>query len=78
MRISSIEHNFILSLGHYLCKVMGTKEIFYIRKESNSHGICLEDQYGHCFFVLEYCDIMWIRSILHENSPLLNNFSRTS
>ena len=47
---------------------------FCIRKESNSDGICLEDQYGLCFFVLEHLDIMWIRSMLHQNSPLLNNF----
>ena len=34
------------SREQHLCDFMGTKEIFYIRKESNSHRICLEHQYG--------------------------------
>ena len=38
-------------------QIYGTKEIFYIRKESNSHRICLKHQYGRR-------DVMWIRSIL--------------
>ena len=36
----------IHSLGQHLRKFMGTKEICYIRKESNSHRICLEHQRG--------------------------------
>ena len=36
----------IRSRGQHPCKFMGTKEIFYIRKESNSHRICLKHQYG--------------------------------
>ena len=47
----------IRSRGQHPCKFMGTKEIFYIRKESNSHRICLKHQYGRR-------DVMWIRSIL--------------
>ena len=38
-------------------QIYGTKEIFYTRKESNSHRICLKHQYGRR-------DVMWIRSIL--------------
>ena len=30
-----------------------TKEIVFIRKESNPHRICLEHQYGRRFIVLE-------------------------
>ena len=40
--------------GQHLCKFMGTKEIFYIRKETNSHRIRLERQYGRCFIVLKH------------------------
>ena len=47
----------IRSRGQHPCKFMGMKEIFYIRKESNSHRICLKHQYGRR-------DVMWIRSIL--------------
>ena len=43
----------IHSRGQHLCKFMGTKEFFYIRKESNSHRICLEHQHGRRFIVLE-------------------------
>ena len=47
-------------------KFMGSKKIFYIRKESNSHTICLEHQYRRRFIVLEYQhgrrDVMWKRS----------------
>ena len=47
-------------------KFMGSKKIFYIRKESNSHTICLEHQYGRRFIVLEHQhgrrDVMWKRS----------------
>ena len=42
------------SHGQYLFKCMGTKQIVYVRKEFNSHRICLEHQHGHCFIVLEY------------------------
>ena len=40
----------------HLCKFMGTKKIFYLRKGSNSRRICLEHQYGRR-------DVMWKRSI---------------
>ena len=57
----------IHSRGQHLCKFMGTKEIFYIRKEFNSHRIGLEHQHGRRFIVLENQygrrDVMWIRSI---------------
>ena len=57
----------IHSRGQHLCKFMGTKEMFYIRKESNSHRICLENQHGGRFIVLKNQygrrDVMWIRSI---------------
>ena len=33
------------SRGQHLCKFMGTKEFFYIRRESNSHTNCLEHQF---------------------------------
>ena len=57
----------IHSRGQHLCKFMGTKEIFYIRKEFNSHRIGLEHQHGRRFIVLENQygrrEVMWIRSI---------------
>ena len=46
----------INSRDQHLCKFMGTKESFYIRKVSNSHRICLEHQYGRR-------DVMWKRPI---------------
>ena len=46
----------IHSRDQHLCKFMGTKESFYIRKESNSYRICLEHQYGRR-------DVMWKRPI---------------
>ena len=42
------------SRGQQLSKFMRTKEIVYIRKESNSHRICLEHQHGRRFLVLEH------------------------
>ena len=42
------------SRGQRLCKFIGTKESFYIRKEFNSHGISLEHQHGRPFIVLEH------------------------
>ena len=42
------------SRGQHLCKFMGTKKIFYLRKGSNSRRICLEHQYGRRFIVLEH------------------------
>ena len=39
------------SRGQQLSKFMRTKEIVYIRKESNSHRICLEHQHGRRFIV---------------------------
>ena len=44
----------IHSRSQHLCKLLGTKEIFGIRKESQSHRICLEHQYGRRFIVLEH------------------------
>ena len=41
------------SSDQHLCKFMGTKESVYIRKESNSHRICLKHQHGRRFTVLE-------------------------
>ena len=56
---------------------MGTKKIFYIRKESNSRRICLEHQYGRRFIVLEHQygrrDVMWKRS---KGLGLFPNLSR--
>ena len=40
------------SRGHHLCKFIGTKENFCIRKESNSNRISLGHQHGRCFIVL--------------------------
>ena len=36
----------------HLCKFIGRKESFYIRKEFNSHRIGLKHQHGHRFIVL--------------------------
>ena len=35
-------------------KMSWKKEDFYVRKEFNSHRICLEDQHGCCFIVLRH------------------------
>ena len=55
----------IHSRGQHLCKFVGTKEIFYIRKEINSHRICLEHHHGRRFIALEHQygrrEVMWIR-----------------
>ena len=40
------------SRGQQLCKFIGTKENFYIRKEFNSHRIGLGHQHGRRFIVL--------------------------
>ena len=40
------------SRGQQLCKFIGTKESFYIRKEFNSHRIGLVHQNGRRFIVL--------------------------
>ena len=51
------------SCGQQLCKFIGTKESFYIRKEFNSHRIGLVHQNGRCFIVLVHQygrrDVMW-------------------
>ena len=56
------------SRGQRLCKFNGTKKNVYIRKEFNSHRICLKHQHGRPFIVLEHqygrFDVMWKRSIL--------------
>ena len=50
-----------------LYKFIGTKGSVYIRKEFNSHRICLELQHGRHFIILEHQnerrDVMWKRSI---------------
>ena len=50
-----------------LYKFIGTKGSVYIRKEFNSHRICLELQHGRRFIILEHQnerrDVMWKRSI---------------
>ena len=46
----------IHSRGQRPCKFMGTKETFYITKESISHRICLEHQDGRRFIVLVHQD----------------------
>ena len=40
------------SRGQQLCKFIGTKESFYIRKEFNSHRNSLVHQNGRRFIVL--------------------------
>ena len=40
------------SRGQQLCKFIGTKESFYIRKSFNTKRIGLEDQHGRRFIVL--------------------------
>ena len=57
----------IHSRGQNLCKCMGKTEIFYIKKEFNSHRTGLGRQHGRRFIVLGHKygrrDVMWIRSI---------------
>ena len=42
------------SRGQQLCKFLGTKEGFYMRKVFNPHRIFLVHQHGRCFIVLEH------------------------
>jgi len=42
------------SRGQKPRKFIGTKESVYIRRELNSHRICLEHQYGSRFIILEH------------------------
>ena len=55
------------SLGQQPCKLTGTKEIVYIRKEFHSYRIGLVHQHDRRFIVLEHqydCrEVMWKRSI---------------
>ena len=48
------------------------KEIVDIKKEPNSHRICLEHQHGHHVIVLEHhyghCDIMSKRPIFSQRT----------
>ena len=67
---SSRPHNLIEpfhSRGQQLCKLIETKETFYIRMEFNSYRICFEHQHGRCFIVLEHNyghrDVVWKSSI---------------
>ena len=73
----SFRHNVIErfhSRGHHhLCKIIGTKESVFIRREFNSHRTGLEHQDGRCFFILKHqyghCDVMLKLSIvLYETS----------
>ena len=54
------------SRDQHLCRLMGTKVLIYIRKELNSHRICLEHKNSRRFIVLEHQygrrDVMWKRS----------------
>ena len=55
------------SRGQHLCKFIGTKGDVCIRKELNSHRICLGHQHGRRFIVLGHQygrrDVMWKHSI---------------
>ena len=55
------------SRGQHLCKLIGTKENVYIRKEFNSHRTGLEHKHGHRFIGLGHKygrhDIMWKHTI---------------
>ena len=42
------------SRGQHLRKFVGTKEIVYLRKEFNSHRICLKHQHGRRFIFSEH------------------------
>ena len=48
--VGLIEH--FQSRGQHLCKFIGKRESFCIRKEFNSHRIDLGHQYGRRFIVL--------------------------
>ena len=50
MSVRSVERFY--SRGQQLCKFIGTKESFYIRKSFNTKRIGLEDQHGRRFIVL--------------------------
>ena len=65
--------------------IMGTKEFFYIRKESNSHRICLEQQYGRCFIVLKHqygrrdkSQTLWSSDVLKVTVARLNIVAKRS
>ena len=64
------------SRGQYLCKSIGTKKIFDIRKEFNYQRTGLEHKHGRRFIVLEHrygrCDVMWKRSIQSVLSLVLD------
>ena len=52
--------------GQQLCKFLGTKEGFYIRKEFNPHMIFSVDQHGRCLIVL-YTNMAAVT--LYEDEP---------
>ena len=56
------------SRGQHLCKFIGTKKIFDIKKEFNYHRTGLEHKHCRRFIVLKHRygrrDVMWKRSIL--------------
>ena len=63
------------SRGQQPCKLIGTKESFYIRKEFNSHKIGLVHQHGRRFIVLGHQDINMAAVTSCENDLLLNNIA---
>ena len=64
MNARSVERFY--SRGQQLCKFIGTKESFYIRKRFNTKRIGLEHQHGRFIVLVQSygCrDVMWKRSI---------------
>ena len=67
------------SRGQHLCKLIGTKESVYIRKEFNSHRTGLGHKHGRRFIVLGHKygrhDVMWKHTIVIKTSlPLCLSF----
>ena len=60
------------SRSEHLCKFIGTKGCVCIRKEFNSHRICLGHQHGRRYIVLGHQhgrhDVMWKHSINARSS----------
>ena len=52
VRRTSLEHFHLR--GQHLCKLSGAKESIYVRKEFNSHTICLGHEHACCFIFLEH------------------------
>ena len=69
------------SRGQNLCKFIKTKESVCIRREFNSHRICLGYQHGRRFIVLGHPNVIWKHSIqlvcmyfVASRSPTTSNF----